>query len=295
MDWDGLRLVLEVARAGSFLQAARALGVATSTVSRQVTALEEELGVMLLERGAEGCRLTAHGERFAALARETERGLDRLLGALGGELEGAISLTCGDGFVPIVAEAIVAFRRVHPGCRFEVRADAEFSRVSRGEVDLAIRTVHLGEPSLVYKKLADVPYGYFAHPSLYAACQRAEPSSLPFVSMAPPLDRMAQLMAASSSGFVQVVCRVNTFGALLDAVRAGVGISALPRATSAGLIEVFPALKLPSATVFLAARGATLRQPHVRAFVEVLKDGARRAALVGVHELDRLGVHEVDT
>ena len=58
-NWDDLRLLLAVSRRGSFLQAGQLLGIAASTVSRRLTQLEVALGEPLVERGVEGCWLSA--------------------------------------------------------------------------------------------------------------------------------------------------------------------------------------------------------------------------------------------
>lgn len=62
MQFRSLRYFIEVARAGSFYGAAKVLGVSQQGLSRSVSALEEELGCVLLERGRRGVSLTGKGE-----------------------------------------------------------------------------------------------------------------------------------------------------------------------------------------------------------------------------------------
>ena len=71
-------LTYSVAVAGhlGFRQAAAALGVSQSVLSRRVQALEEQLEVALFERGSRGSRLTSAGERFVEQAREVLRDID---------------------------------------------------------------------------------------------------------------------------------------------------------------------------------------------------------------------------
>ena len=69
MELEQLRIYVSAARCASFSEAARRLYISHSTVSRAVSALEEELGVCLLERGNRVLGLTAAGE---ALLREAE-------------------------------------------------------------------------------------------------------------------------------------------------------------------------------------------------------------------------------
>src|SRR5258705_8490290 len=72
MDWDRIRIFLEVARTGQILGAARRLGVNHATVARQLTALEQELKTQLVERRTTGCVLTSAGEALVAAAERAE-------------------------------------------------------------------------------------------------------------------------------------------------------------------------------------------------------------------------------
>ena len=62
LNWDDLRIFLELARTGSLSAAARALRISHATVGRRVAALEEGLGRSLVDRRADGYSLTADGE-----------------------------------------------------------------------------------------------------------------------------------------------------------------------------------------------------------------------------------------
>ncbi|MGE0847401.1 MAG: LysR family transcriptional regulator, partial [Flavobacteriaceae bacterium] len=62
MDWDKLRIFHAAADAGSFTHAGETLGLSQSAVSRQVSALEQELRTPLFHRHARGLILTEQGE-----------------------------------------------------------------------------------------------------------------------------------------------------------------------------------------------------------------------------------------
>jgi DNA-binding transcriptional LysR family regulator len=70
MDWDKLRVFHAAAEAGSFTHAGEQLGLSQSAVSRQVSALESELGVSLFHRHARGLILTEQGEVLRATAHD---------------------------------------------------------------------------------------------------------------------------------------------------------------------------------------------------------------------------------
>ena len=68
MDTHALRVVLAVSRAGSMAEAARALKYSVSSVSYQVKRCEQDLGVPIFERTAEGVSPTLRGREFLHLA-----------------------------------------------------------------------------------------------------------------------------------------------------------------------------------------------------------------------------------
>ena len=70
MDWDKLRIFHSVADAGSFTHAGETLNLSQSAVSRQIGALEEDLGVMLFHRHARGLILTEQGETLYRTAHD---------------------------------------------------------------------------------------------------------------------------------------------------------------------------------------------------------------------------------
>src|SRR5690606_30648804 len=72
-----LRYFQAVADAGGFPRAADRLHISQPPLSRQMTALEDELGVRLFDRGPRGVRLTPAGQAFLDGVRGTLRGLDQ--------------------------------------------------------------------------------------------------------------------------------------------------------------------------------------------------------------------------
>ncbi len=95
MDWDRIRIFLEVARTGQILGAAKRLGVNHATVSRQLTALEQEPKARLVERHTTGSPLTAAGEALLAAAERAESEFLRVGSQVGGASE-AITGTVRD-------------------------------------------------------------------------------------------------------------------------------------------------------------------------------------------------------
>jgi DNA-binding transcriptional LysR family regulator len=76
MDWDKLRIFQAAAEAGSFTHAGETLGLSQSAVSRQVGALEADLGAPLFHRHARGLILTEQGETLLAAVHDVSLKLD---------------------------------------------------------------------------------------------------------------------------------------------------------------------------------------------------------------------------
>src|SRR6186713_1703226 len=95
-DWNRARAFLVTAEEGSLSAAARALGLAQPTLGRQVSALEEELGIALFERIGRGLRLTAGGLDLVEHVRTMADAANRLSLTASGRsqtIEGPITVT----------------------------------------------------------------------------------------------------------------------------------------------------------------------------------------------------------
>ena len=101
MDWDKLRIFQAVADAGSFTHAGERLNLSQSAVSRQISALEESLNVMLFHRHARGLILTEQGELLYRTARDMSAKLntaEALLAESKDQPAGPLKITTTVGF-----------------------------------------------------------------------------------------------------------------------------------------------------------------------------------------------------
>jgi DNA-binding transcriptional LysR family regulator len=274
-NWDDLRLLLAVSRRGSFLQAGQLLGIAASTVSRRLTQLEGALGEPLVERGVEGCWLTARGQSLVEVALAAEEGLRRQtiagMSGLQTELSGSVLVSAGEGFSSCVLEAANRFTSLHPRCSVELLVTADFHKIVRGVADIAIRTVHLGEPSLVYRPMGKLAYGVFADAGYLKRFAGVTPATAVNIALLPPLDMLAQMRAAKAAGLERAQIRVSSFAAQIEAVRRGMGVAVLPRILAKDLIALFPDLQLPDMEVYLVTRPQALKQAHIKCFFVILE------------------------
>lgn len=274
-NWDDLRLLLAVSRRGSFLQAGQLLGIAASTVSRRLTQLEAALGEPLVERGVEGCWLTSRGQSLVEVALAAEAGLRRQTAAdLSGEraeLYGSVLVSAGEGFSSCVLEAASRFTSLHPRCSVELLVTADFHKIVRGVADIAIRTAHLGEPSLIYRPMGKLAYGVFADAGYLKRSPEVTLATAVNIALLPPLDMLPQMRAAKAAGLDRAQISVNSFAVQLESVRQGMGVAVLPRILAKDLTELFPELELPEMEVYLVTRPQALKQAHIRCFFDILE------------------------
>ena len=274
-NWDDLRLLLAVSRRGSFLQAGQLLGIAASTVSRRLTQLEAALGEPLVERGVEGCWLTARGQSLVEVAVAAEAGLRRQTAAevSGGQTElcGSVLVSAGEGFSSCVLQAASRFTSLHPRCSVELMVTPDFHKIVRGAADIALRTAHLGEPSLIYRPMGKLAYGVFADARYLKRFPGVSLATAVNIALLPPLDMLPQMRAAKAAGLDRAQISVNSFAVQLESVRQGMGVAVLPSILAKGLNEVFVDLELPDMEVYLVTRPQALKQAHIRGFFDILE------------------------
>src|SRR5262245_40805456 len=142
MNWDRIRIFLEVARTGQILGAARRLGVNHATVARQLTALEQELKTQLVERRTTGCVLTSAGEALVAAAERAESEFLQVGAHLGGSSEaisGTVRVGAPDGLGNyFLANQLGALAARHPDLLVQLVPLPRTFSLSRREADIAI-------------------------------------------------------------------------------------------------------------------------------------------------------------
>jgi DNA-binding transcriptional LysR family regulator len=158
-DWNRARAFLVTAEEGSLSGAARALGMAQPTLGRQVSALEDELGVLLFERAGRGIALTASGLELLDHVRTMGEAAGRVSLAAGGQaqsIEGTICITASEIYSAFMLPPIIQkIRQVAPGIDIEIVASNDTVDLRRREADIAVRSFRPTQPDLIAKKIKD--------------------------------------------------------------------------------------------------------------------------------------------
>ena len=127
------------ARNLSFTKAAAELFVTQSAVSRQIQALEDQLGVPLFRRSHRELRLTEEGQTLYKTSAEVMRLLRDVASRLGGR-PGMLTVTTTTSFAALwLVPRLNDFRRLHPGTDMRLDATNEIQDLEREGIDVAIR------------------------------------------------------------------------------------------------------------------------------------------------------------
>ncbi|MBU8807514.1 LysR family transcriptional regulator [Mycolicibacterium goodii] len=278
-----LRAFVAVVDAGSFTSASRQLGLSQPAVSRAVAALEKELALPLLVRDRGGVSLTEGGEMALVHAREAVRHLTAMrkeVAALAGSLSGNLTLAS----LPSVTGTLVAphvreFEERHPavtvrlleGSEEEVRDWLDQGAAEAGVVSLPVNGLEsavLGEQDMVAVVPADSRFAGWAE------VDYVELAKEPFIRSTGGCADTFMPVAQSVGVDLDIAFEARGLSAVLEMVRAGLGVSILP---SAGLPD------LPDGVVTRPLTPTTVRNLGVA--VSASASGPARAFLQQIAEL----------
>ncbi len=168
MDWDKLKVFHAAAEAGSFTHAGEQLGLSQSAVSRQVSALEQELNVPLFHRHARGLILTEQGDLLYRTAHDVFMKLEAARTKLtdsrekpNGELR--VNTTAGIG-VHWLTPRLGEFHELYPDIRINLITTDEELDLAMREADVAIRLRQPTQPDLIQRKLFSMHFHAYASP-----------------------------------------------------------------------------------------------------------------------------------
>lgn len=236
MDWDKVRVFLEVARTGQILGAAKRLRLDHGTVSRKLTTLEAELKTKLINRQTTGSSLTSAGVALLAAAERAESELLRVssqFASIAESVSGSIRVGAPDGFGNyFLANRLGAFAVANPALTIQLVALPKMFSLAKREADIVITLERPTQGRLITSKLTDYTL------SVYGSKEYLKSSSL--IETTDDLSKHLFITYISDILHSRALDYASTFGGLvarryecgsvvgqLEAVRAGYGIGIL--------------------------------------------------------------------
>jgi DNA-binding transcriptional LysR family regulator len=280
MDWDKLRIFHAVAEAGSLTHAGEVLHLSQSAVSRQVSALEENLNVMLFHRHARGLILTEQGELLLDATRSMSKRLEAAIAHIRDskdEIFGNLRVTTTTGFGTLwLAPRLGHLYEKYPDLKIDLMLEERVLDLPMREADVAIRMKEPSQADLIRRRLMDVDM------KLYASRDYLEEHGTPespedlvnhrlisHSSSSPQVSAGAEWMAPFLQANRKSVLTVNNYFGILQAVLHGLGIGALPdyvTVDSPELVRVLPNDSSRPIPVYLAYPEELRHSKRVAAF-----------------------------
>jgi len=293
MDWDKLRIFHAAAEAKSFTRAGEALAMSQSAVSRQVSALEQELGATLFHRHARGLLLTEQGEVLQSTVRELVHQLDTARLRLSesrekprGELR--VTTTVGIGAMWLTPR-LGEFFELYPNISLSMILSDEELDLAMREADVGLRVREPVQADLIRRRLFTMHFHAYASASYLK--RYGTPRSLADLdkhrvlsygaSVATYLNNINSLQFAGRDPKHprESNLTINNIPALHRAVGSGVGIAVLPdymATPESGLVRLLPEADMPELDCYIVYPEELKNVARVQAFRDFLVASAQR-------------------
>ncbi|MBC7505485.1 MAG: LysR family transcriptional regulator [Sandarakinorhabdus sp.] len=241
LDWEKLRLFEVVAEAGSFTEGARRLHMSQPALSRQIGALEEQIGAKLFHRHARGLATTHEGEQLRAATHDMQDRLERTRQAIDASRDrptGEIRLTTTVSFGSTwLARQLGEFLDLFPDIVVNLMLSDFDVDLAKREADVAIRFHPPFQSELVQKPL--LPIRHYLCASTEYLVRHGVPRSvadlgrhrlIAYGDAAPDfLKGINWVLELGDQGAPRTAAlTINNSHGVLQAVEAGAGIAALP-------------------------------------------------------------------
>ena len=167
-----MRAFVATVGANGFAAAARALDVPRSKISKQIQALEEAIGVQLLQRTTRSLHLTEAGAEYYDACRDVIASLDeaeqRARTGMG-EIRGVLRVNAPMSFgLSRLGPLIPRFNELHPNVELQVVLSDQQVDPVKGGFDVTIRIASLPDSSMIARSLAPAPRIMVASPDYLA-------------------------------------------------------------------------------------------------------------------------------
>lgn len=286
-DLNQVQAFIRVCDFGSFSKAAKETGIAKSTLSRQITELENTLGLTLIQRTTRRFSLTAFGENYYRQSRQILADLEQLNTqalAAQDEPQGLLRFTAPiEAGTTILAPALAQFTKTFPKIELDVVLTDRVVDLVAERVDVAFRAGTLSDTSLKAKKLG-VGYFVFVRSPNYKTKTKSlktleDLQNESFISFWPDSGSRKWAMKSTNESFqfaMPAQYKMNSLAACKALCLQGMGISLLPyfsiqtELESKHLIRVLPHLQSQISPFSLVYPHQKFLAKKTRVFIDFL-------------------------
>jgi DNA-binding transcriptional LysR family regulator len=285
IDWNDLRYVLAIQRAGTLARAAAELGINATTVGRRLTSLEEQVAARLFDRTKDGYVLTHAGRDLLAHAERMERevlAVEREVSGADRRAAGLVRLSTTEMLVTrFLGPYLPRFHARHPEVTLDVACTLRSVSLGRRDADVVLRLSRPREDDVVARRLATVPLSLYAAPAYVAEHGRPKRPDRSLRGHRVLMFAAVRAFAVENTWLearldgAQVVLRSDSVSSVYAAAVAGAGIALLPRRVAdaeAGLVALETRSAPEPREIWQAVHRDLLRSARVKAVLDFLAE-----------------------
>lgn len=287
MDWDKLKIFHVVASCGSFTHAGKKLFLSQSAVSRQIKSLEESLNTVLFNRHARGLSLTDEGETLFKTAEEvvakifvTEQQLIEGTDVPRGELKVTTTSSFGSTWM---MNHIRTFIEKYPKIHVQLLVDDTDLDLTTRQADVAIRFHTTNQLDLIQRQVGIFHHHLYASPEYLT--RKGRPETMNDLdhhdiitygdSFRSPTRNIDWVLDRENGEKRTPILRINSIYGVLQAVKTGLGIAALPDYLvqgSTNVIKVLKDVEGPEFPAYLVYTQEARNSRRISVFREFIKE-----------------------
>lgn len=280
MNWDNIRVFIQVNRLGSVAKAATFLALNHSTVLRRLAQLEQELNVQLFIRSTQGYEITPAGEELLEHAVAMENSalvLQRQAASNKTESSGKLDLAIPPPGALDLIPMLAQYRQLHPQIELNLNAQAGLSDLNKLEAEVSIRFTNEPPEDYVGYKVLELPHRLYASKSYllqHADIKKIEDIQDWIVLSLPKLDTGFEKWIKQLDGGGGISMRVNCTESAAEAVAGGIGVTFLPEHIAKRFANVVEIPHNPfsySMGIWLLTHRDLRFQPRIKSFIEFMR------------------------
>lgn len=286
------QLFLRVVDAGSLKAAAEQINADPSAVSRKIAALEDRLGVKLLQRSTKRSRPTEAGTQYYEGMRaliEQQSALEARITGTADTPTGKLRVTAPVDFgAEFVAPVLSQLQEQAPNLNVELLLGSTFSDLVEQNIDVAIRIGRLQDSSLIARRLGSVPRVIVASNSYVQANGMPktpeQAQTHPFIIYRPEQNNTSIKMRRNGKQVMMPMSgnlTLNSVSAIRKLVSAGKGLHLGPKwvfkdgLSEGSIVQVLPEFELEAFPLHAVYVPSNYVPAKVRAFIDLIRKSVR--------------------
>lgn len=279
-NWERLRIFKTVLESHSLSEAARQLGVSQPTVSRQIQALEQELGETLLHVTPDGVQITAAGLDLAPSLEAMLRAANQIATHNQTAIRTpTVRISCGPWLANFFSRNIHMLTGKPTQQHIELVSSILFADIPRREADIAIRTKRPESGRMKVRRLPDYAYAVYGASKLVSNREEAFDerrfTQFNWAMLLPELDHFPTAKWLSAQADMTPILRCSSSINLLDAVKSGHVLAVLPcfaGDAEQGFTRVCEPFVPDSGQIWMVMPDDINKRPHIREAADKIWD-----------------------